>query len=199
MATSCSNTQTPRSDPHDNFDDDFRRWVQNLLDRYHVPGVSVAVIDNGKTESAGYGLARLPDELATADTLYYMASTSKANGAATMGLILKYNKSNKIPSPDPCNSRKKLNWSTPIKEILGDDFDLGDEYITQHVTIEDALSNRSSLSGHDLNFGPWLENESEHFIRSLRYLAPLYTYAISDQIPVLQCNVCSSWPRHREA
>lgn len=174
MTSDAPDTVASAPDVKRRLDDDFVEWVRSLMHKYHVPGMSVAVVDDGRVESAGYGLAQLPDVPATADTLYRMASTSKAQTAATMGLILKDDKSNAMPRQHSSKHSEKITWSTPIKKILGDDFDLGDEYITQHVTLEDALSNRSSLSGHDFNYGPWLGTNYKDLTRSLRHLGPVY-------------------------
>lgn len=167
MASTTAPEQASKSFDHSNLNEDFSQWVQDLLEKYHIPGASVAVVDNGKIESAGYGLAQLPDVPATADTVYRMASTSKAQGAAVMGLLLEEN-----AKKSPEGKQQKLKWSTPIRDILGDDFDLGNDTLSHSVTIEDALSNRSGLSGHDLNYGPWIGRDLLSTTRCLRHLKP---------------------------
>lgn len=71
-----------------NLTEELTEWVRDLLNKYHIPGASVAVVDNDSVESAGYGFAQLPDVPATGDTIWRMASTSKAQTAAAMGLVL---------------------------------------------------------------------------------------------------------------
>jgi len=173
MTPNAPDTVASAPDVQRHLDDDFVEWVGSLLHKYHVPGMSVAVVDDATVESAGYGLAQPPDVPATADTLYRMASTSKAHTAAIMGLILQDDKRNAMQRQHS-SENEKITWSTPIKKILGDDLDLGNEYITQHVTLEDALSHRSSLSGHDFNYGPWLGTNYKDLTRSLRHLGPVY-------------------------
>lgn len=46
-----------------------------------------------------------------------------------------------------------INWKTPLNQIIREDFVLPDEYATSHVTLEDALSHRSGLAGHELTLG----------------------------------------------
>ncbi|KAJ9663712.1 hypothetical protein H2198_000724 [Neophaeococcomyces mojaviensis] len=152
-------------------DEEFEKWVKDLQDKYHIPGTSVAVVDNGRVESAGYGLARLPDVPATADTLYCMASTTKAFAAAVMGLILKDDTKNDLPNTTTSNGQtQKIKWTTPVVKILGEDFDLDDSFLTQRVTIEDALSHRSGLCGHDFHYGPVLGTGGSEHTQALRHL-----------------------------
>lgn len=174
--SSANSQQTASSQTHGILDDDLAEWLQDLLDEHHILGASIAVVDNDKVESAGYGLARLPDVRSTPDTIYRMASTSKAIGAAVMGLILEDDTKNTIVVD---GKEEKLTWSTPIIKILGEDFDMQNDYFNNNITIEDALSNRSGVSGHDYNFGPWMGKETKTYVRSLRHInavvAPMRT------------------------
>lgn len=62
-----------------------------------------------------------------------------------------------------------LQWNTPISSLIRDDFVLENDYATSHTTIEDALSHRSGLGGHDRAFGgPGATVRS--IVRSLRHL-----------------------------
>ena len=151
----------------DYFDADFSRWLNDLLLQLHCPGISIAVVDGDQISSTSYGLARLPDVQATSQTEYLMASTTKAFTAATMGIVIHDDTCNNIPSaPD------KIKWSTPVKRILPDDFMLDDSYLTENVTIEDALSHRTGCPGHDYMWGPSLGRSPEGITRRLRHLGP---------------------------
>ena len=98
-------------------DDEFKQWLEAYMRKHHVPGISVAVIQGDKVESAGYGFARLPDIPATADTLYCTGSTTKAFIAALMGILI-----HDQSTGGRSNHKSKLDWSTPIADILGEDF-----------------------------------------------------------------------------
>lgn len=176
MSSTANSQQSSSPVTQGVLDDDFAEWIHELLDEHHILGASVAITDNGKLESAGYGLARLPDVPSTPDTIYRMASTSKAIGAAVMGLILEDDTKN-ITTVD--GKEEKLTWSTPIIKVLGEDFDMQNEYFNNRCTIEDALSNRSGVSGHDYNFGPWMGRDTRTYVRSLRHIdavvAPMRT------------------------
>ena len=87
----------------------------------------------------GFGLATLPDTPATPETLYYTGSTTKAYTAATLAHLI----DSKI------YPELALGWSTPFSSIIRDDFVLQDEWSTNHVTLDDAASHRTGLTGHD--------------------------------------------------
>lgn len=62
-----------------------------------------------------------------------------------------------------------IQWDTPICELIRDDFVLENEYMTTHITIEDALSHRSGLPGHDESLGgPGTSLKT--IVRNLRYM-----------------------------
>jgi CubicO group peptidase (beta-lactamase class C family) len=94
----------------------------------------------------------------TPSTLFYAGSTTKAFTAAIMSFLVDDNE--KYPH---------LQWDTPINTLIRDDFVLSDEYATTHITVEDALSHRSGLPGHDSSLGgPGATVKS--IVRDLRHL-----------------------------
>ena len=62
-----------------------------------------------------------------------------------------------------------IQWDSPISQLIRDDFVLEDDYATTHITIEDALSHRSGLPGHDASLGgPGIGIQA--IVRALRHL-----------------------------
>jgi CubicO group peptidase (beta-lactamase class C family) len=45
-----------------------------------------------------------------------------------------------------------ISWKTPVSSILGEDFVLADSLYTENITIEDILSHRTGLPGHDESY-----------------------------------------------
>lgn len=91
--------------------------------------------------------------------MFYTGSTTKAFTAAAMSMLVD-NSSTKFA---------QVEWTTPIAKLIHDDFVLQDSYATQHITIEDALSHRSGMPGHELSYGD--NNTSvRETVRSLRHL-----------------------------
>lgn len=94
----------------------------------------------------------------TPNTLFYTGSTTKAFTAAAVSLLVDDNKN--YPSID---------WTTPLSELIRDDFVLSDEYATAHTTLEDALSHRSGLPRHDLSYGG-TNATVKSIVRNMRHL-----------------------------
>jgi CubicO group peptidase (beta-lactamase class C family) len=69
---------------------------------------------------------------------------------------------------DNSSEYSNIQWSTPISELIRDDFVLENDYATTHTTIEDALSHRSGLPRHDFSYGK--KTTVKDTIRDLRYL-----------------------------
>ena len=70
---------------------------------------------------------------------------------------------------NPSFPEKKVDWSTPIANIIPDDFVLQDDWATSHLTLEDALTHRSGMAGSQLLYG--CENASvKTVVRALRHV-----------------------------
>jgi len=66
-----------------------------------------------------------------------------------------------------------IEWDTPISDLIRDDFVLENDYATNHITIEDALSHRSGMPRHDLSYGGHIDGRKftpKDLVRSLRHL-----------------------------
>lgn len=63
----------------------------------------------------------------------------------------------------------EVQWDTPIYQLIRDDFVLENDYATTHTTIEDALSHRTGLPGHDRSWG-FPNGTVQSAIRNLRHL-----------------------------
>ncbi|KAI5362469.1 putative beta-lactamase/transpeptidase [Septoria linicola] len=135
----------------------FDDLVAQLLNLFRVPGLSLAVIKDGKITSKGYGYASFPNTPATPDTLWYTASTTKAFVAAAAGLLVE---DDRYP---------QFGWSTPVSDLMPGDFALTEDYQTTHTTLEDALSHRSGLPRHDVSYG-WDNATTLDAVKRMRYL-----------------------------
>ncbi|TQV91011.1 hypothetical protein V2A60_008179 [Cordyceps javanica] len=122
------------------FDDDFGAFVDSVLADFKVPGMSIAVVDGNETFAKGYGYATLPDVAATPETLWLGASTTKAFVGATLSQFV-----NNESYPDVLAK----GWATPMSSVIAEDFFLADDWATQHLTLDDAISHRTGLPRHD--------------------------------------------------
>ncbi|KAF3054971.1 hypothetical protein GL218_07608 [Daldinia childiae] len=154
------------------FGSDFEAFSKAALDRWKVPGVSVAVVDGEGTWAEGYGISSFPSTPATPSTLYYTGSTTKAFTAAILSLLIASGNFSSLQETYP-----PLSWQTPISHIIRDDFVLGPEYewAAAHLTLEDALSHRTGFPRHDKalarQYGPDRHPGTvRDVVRSLRHL-----------------------------
>ena len=114
----------------------FRQHVEALMETYHVPGLSISICQNDDITSAGFGVAsRKAQQAATADSLYDIASSSKSLTAASVALLVEDNEN--FP---------EVQWTTPLHELLPEDFAMPTLELTKRVTVEDVLSHRTGMA-----------------------------------------------------
>ena len=113
----------------------FTSRVEELIKKYHIPGLSVAFVNGDRTFSAGYGLATLdPPKPCTPDTLFDIASASKSLTAAAVGLLVRDDE--KYP---------EVKYEATMSSLLPEDFIMAKQEYTDGVTVEDILSHRTGL------------------------------------------------------
>lgn len=131
--------------------------VNRLLKEWDTPGTAVAVAQDGKiTFCQGFGQRNLADDLpVTTDTVFSIASCSKAICAASLGILA---------------DDGKLDWDEPVRTYLPD-FALSDPVATDRITPRDLVTHRSGLPRHD---GLWYGGGAsrEELMHRLRYLEP---------------------------
>jgi len=124
--------------------------------------MAVAIIKDGKViHSKGYGVRSLKTkEKVDANTLFGVASNTKAFTAASMGMLV---------------DEGKLNWDDKVIKYISE-FKLYNDYVTQEFTVRDLITHRSGLGlgAGDLMFFPNPSNFTiEEVIHNLRYLKPV--------------------------
>ena len=133
--------------------------IEGIREKYHVPSIVVSVHKDGESFFCGGGLANV-EENAPADenTIYAIASASKAFIATALCIL--------------CDDGK-CDLDKPVKTYLPD-FEMYDSYMTEHLTIRDALGHRSGLPRHDMM---WLNDRDitiYDVVYRLRYLPPAF-------------------------
>ncbi len=155
-ATTSAHAQSPAPPPG------LDAYVDSVMAAFRVPGVSVAIVKDGRVVLArGYGVRRL-GEPATVDaqTLFGIASNTKAFTATALGIL---------------EEEGKLEWDAPVIDYLPW-FRLSDPYVTSQMTIRDLLVHRSGLGlgAGDLLWWPPSTYDRREIAHRLRYL-PLAT------------------------
>jgi CubicO group peptidase (beta-lactamase class C family) len=129
--------------------------VSGMLRAARVPGAAVAIVLGDELLFAkGYGYrdcaAKLP---MTADTLYPIASTSKAINATLLGMLV---------------DARLLAWDVPVQNYWPQ-FQLWDPMVSAQVTLRDLIVMRTGLPRHDW---VWLDSPEDRaaLLARLRYL-----------------------------
>jgi CubicO group peptidase (beta-lactamase class C family) len=139
--------------------------VKATIARYHLPGIAVGVVEDGKVVFArGYGetVAGSGDAVTT-KTLFKIASNSKAMTASTLARLVQ---------------QGKLGWDDPVvKHLPG--FAMHDPWVTEHMTVRDLLVHDSGLpeGGGDLMLWPEPNLfDRDDIVHGLRYIKPAYGF-----------------------
>lgn len=138
--------------------------VARILKTFDVPGMSVAIVKDGKVILArGFGVRKL-GESAPVDgkTLFQIASNSKAFTATALAMLV---------------DEGKLAWDDPVTRHLPD-FQMYDPYVTREMTVRDLLIHRSGLGlgAGDLMWWPDTSFTSDDIIARLRFVKPATSF-----------------------
>ena len=139
--------------------------VNRTLQTFDVPGIAVCVIKDKKIVHAkGYGVRSLNTrQPVNENTLFGIASNSKAFTAAALGLL---------------KEEGKLSWDSKVTDFIPE-FKMHDPYVTAEFTLRDLLTHRSGLGlgAGDLMFWPDENNFTKaDIIHNLRYLKPVSSF-----------------------
>ncbi len=143
---------------------DFDAYVTKVLATFHVPGVAVAIVKDGKVVLAkGYGVKRLgsPDPV-DPFTRFGIASNTKAFTATALAILVE---------------RGKVEWDAPVTRYLPD-FAMYDPFVTREITVRDLLVHRSGLGlgAGDLLWWPASTYTRKEIMQRLRYIKPATSF-----------------------
>lgn len=152
---SGARAQTPSSKPARSTVEGLEQFVPEQLERWKVPGMAIAVVQNGQViYSRGFGLRDVKRKLpVTTKTVFPIGSISKSFTALSMGML---------------NDEGKLDWDTPVRHYLRE-FEMHDPVASERMTPRDLISHRVGMAGHDL---VWYSSDfsREDLVRRLRFL-----------------------------
>ena len=136
--------------------------VEKTLTTFDVPGIAVAIVKDGKViHEKGYGVRSLKSgSKVDANTLFGIASNSKAFTTAALGMLI---------------DEGKLKWTDRVTDYI-DGFKLYNPYVTQNFTIEDLITHRSGLGLGAGDLMIWPDSSTftkKEIIHNLRYLKPV--------------------------
>lgn len=139
--------------------------VARILKAFEVPGIAVAVVKDGQVVLAkGYGVRSLATkEPVDANTLFGIASNTKAFTTAALGLLVE---------------EDKLRWDDKVTDYIPE-FKMYDPYVTAEFTVRDLLTHRSGLglgAGDLMQFPDSADFTVADVIHSLRYFKPVSSF-----------------------
>lgn len=139
--------------------------VARTLTGFNVPGISVAVVKDGKVVlSKGYGVRSLHTKAPMdANTLVGIASNTKAFTTAALGLMV---------------DEGKLRWDDKVTDYIPE-FKMYDPYVTAEFTVRDLLCHRSGLglgAGDLMMFPDSSDFTVKDVIHNLRYFKPVSSF-----------------------
>lgn len=142
----------------------FEQRVEKLRLDYGAPGVSIAIVEQGKpTLAKGWGVRELgkPDRVG-ADTIFGIGSTGKAFTVAALAVLV---------------DQGKLKWDDKIIDHMPD-FRMWDPWVTREMTVRDLLVHRSGLGlgAGDLLFVPNSDLSRKETVRRLRFIKPATSF-----------------------
>ncbi|WP_372012999.1 serine hydrolase [Pseudoxanthomonas sp. 10H] len=131
-------------------------WVEQVRERFEVPGIAVAVVKDGRVVlERGWGLRETgrPDPV-DEHTLFAIASNTKAFTAASLAMLAEDG---------------KLSLDDRVLDHLPD-FRMSDPYVTANMRVRDLLTHRSGLGlgAGDLLFWPGSGYSNEEVVRRLK-------------------------------
>ena len=110
--------------------------IQQGIKDWKIPGLAVVVVKDGETVfKKTYGVRSLETkEPVTGETLFAMASTTKAMVAMALGILV---------------DEGKLNWNDRVQEHLSY-FQLSDSYIANDAQVKDLLTHNLGIANADM-------------------------------------------------
>ncbi len=143
---------------------DLDAYVARAMQTFGVPGISVAIVKDGKVVLAkGYGVRKLGDSTPVDEnTLFGIGSNTKAFTAAAMATLV---------------DEGKLDWDDPVYERLKG-FEMYDPYVSKEMRIRDLLCHRSGLGlgEGDLMFWPHTTFTRDEVVYRVRFLKPATSF-----------------------
>ena len=142
----------------------FDQRVEVLRKAFGVPGVTITIVEDGKTTLArGWGVRDITtNQPVDADTIFFTGSTGKAFTNAALATLV---------------DAGKIKWDDKVIDHMPD-FRMYDPWVTREMTIRDLLVHRSGLGlgEGDLLFLPNSNLTRKETVRRIRYLKPATSF-----------------------
>ncbi|MGH7581412.1 MAG: serine hydrolase [Gemmatimonadales bacterium] len=142
----------------------FDGYVRRVMETFTVPGLSVAIVKDGKVVLAkGYGVRGMKAPAPVDhNTRFGIASNTKLFTATALALLVE---------------EGKLEWDAPVSRYLPW-FAMYDPYVTRELSVRDLLVHRSGLGlgAGDLLWWPPSTYDRKEIARRLRFIPPATSF-----------------------
>lgn len=146
--------------PPPNFD----QRVEELRRSSDLPGIAIAIVEDGKTTLAkGYGVRKIGGtDPVDSNTIFMTGSTGKALTVAALATLV---------------DAGKLGWDDKVIDHLPT-FQMYDPWVTREMTVRDLLVHRSGLGlgAGDLLFVPRSNRTRADMVKALRHIKPATSF-----------------------
>ena len=142
---------------------DFDRLIDAVVARYHLPGIAVGIIDDGKVVDTHVVGKLASGQPMDADTLFGIASNTKSMTVTLLARLVQ---------------QGKLRWDDPVTKFLPS-FRMYDPWVTANMQVGDLLVHHSGLpeGGGDLMLWPSPNQFTpQDVMAGLQYLKPAYSF-----------------------
>ena len=128
---------------------------------WNVPGLAIAIVHKGQLIFAkGYGVRDVSTkEPVDTQTIFAIASTTKAFTAAALGMLV---------------DEGKVRWDDPVTKYVPT-FEMYDPWATREVTVRDLITHRGGLPNADYLWTHG-DNSRDEVIRRIRFIKPTYSF-----------------------
>jgi CubicO group peptidase (beta-lactamase class C family) len=137
------------------------KYVESARKQWQVPGLSIAVVQDGRVVFAkGYGVRELgKNDPVTTETLFGAMSTTKAMTSAALGMLV---------------DEGRLSWDDKVIKHLPN-FRLGDPYVTNELRVRDLLIHNAGLGNTDFLWGWTPELSPAEIVARMQFATPVYS------------------------
>lgn len=139
----------------------FDKYVETARQQWHVPGLSIVVVQDGKVLfEKGYGVRELgKNDPVTTGTLFGSMSTTKAMTVACLAMLI---------------DEGKVNLDDKVIKYLPE-FRVADPYITNELRVRDLLTHSGGLGDADFLWAWTPDIVNSEVIRRMQYAKPAYS------------------------
>lgn len=142
--------------------DGFDKYAEAARVQWNVPGMSIAIVQDGKVLlSKGYGVRELgKSETVDGETLFGVMSTTKAMTAVAMGILV---------------DEGKVSWHDKVVKHLPD-FRVADPYVTNELKVRDLLTHNAGLGNADFLWAWTPELSADEIAKRMQYAPQAYSF-----------------------